>query len=475
MIICKSCGSENGDSDDFCGTCGNFLEWVGERTAVVEPEPATEVADEAGRPGIIERVKEAIVGDASGKGAPGDAAEPVVEPSSPQPPPAAEAAPVPPPPAPLPPPPTPEAPLAPSPEEPPGASAPPLPPPPAGGLAPSVAPADPDAPRGPAHEVTDAPGDAVAEEDAAAARRRAAALVAKAPPAQPKRSEPRPEERRPGKAVRKRPVAPAASAARIRPGDLICGTCGTGNDPERKFCRRDGTSLATAEVAKVPWWWRFRRKKKVRAAGERPEAATERRRRGGGGAWRVVRIATAVLLAITLVGTLGPWSNPIKDRWNTTYRSVRRKVAPEYYRVRPKGWHESRQLAGQEAEKLSDSDFTTSWSPGGDGVGESVIFVFQERVTLGKVIMGTGNSDYINNPRVESVLISYDDFGRFPVACTVEKPWCHLIDLEDTPKPQTRDMQSKHKVTSVRLTIAGTYDAPRGNAALSEVQFFAIK
>ena len=39
----------------------------------------------------------------------------------------------------------------------------------------------------------------------------------------------------------------------------------------------------------------------------------------------------------------------------------------------------------------------------------------------------------------------------------------------------TRDMQSKHKVTSVRLTIAGTYDAPSGNAALSEVQFFAIK
>ncbi|MGH9023265.1 MAG: zinc-ribbon domain-containing protein, partial [Acidimicrobiia bacterium] len=31
MIICTQCGHENEDEDGFCGSCGEFLEWSGER------------------------------------------------------------------------------------------------------------------------------------------------------------------------------------------------------------------------------------------------------------------------------------------------------------------------------------------------------------------------------------------------------------------------------------------------------------
>ena len=33
MIVCTNCGNHNEDSDEFCGSCGKFLEWVGEKVA----------------------------------------------------------------------------------------------------------------------------------------------------------------------------------------------------------------------------------------------------------------------------------------------------------------------------------------------------------------------------------------------------------------------------------------------------------
>ena len=40
MMICTKCGHQNEDGDAFCGSCGTFLEWAGERVAATEPEPA---------------------------------------------------------------------------------------------------------------------------------------------------------------------------------------------------------------------------------------------------------------------------------------------------------------------------------------------------------------------------------------------------------------------------------------------------
>jgi hypothetical protein len=31
MIVCKTCGYRNAGADSFCGSCGGFLEWTGER------------------------------------------------------------------------------------------------------------------------------------------------------------------------------------------------------------------------------------------------------------------------------------------------------------------------------------------------------------------------------------------------------------------------------------------------------------
>ena len=63
MIVCKQCGHHNEDSDTFCGSCGKFLEWTGERVVVAQPEPeppAPEPVPEPAHVGLIDRVKHAV-------------------------------------------------------------------------------------------------------------------------------------------------------------------------------------------------------------------------------------------------------------------------------------------------------------------------------------------------------------------------------------------------------------------------------
>ncbi|WP_143219069.1 zinc ribbon domain-containing protein, partial [Actinokineospora bangkokensis] len=66
MIQCTECGSRNGDSDAFCGACGRFLEWSGEKVAVAKPkvvEVAVPVARK--RPTLYQRVMGAVMGGVS--------------------------------------------------------------------------------------------------------------------------------------------------------------------------------------------------------------------------------------------------------------------------------------------------------------------------------------------------------------------------------------------------------------------------
>ena len=63
MIVCKQCGHHNEDSDTFCGSCGKFLEWTGERVVIAQPEPeppAPEPVPEPAHVGLIDRVRHAV-------------------------------------------------------------------------------------------------------------------------------------------------------------------------------------------------------------------------------------------------------------------------------------------------------------------------------------------------------------------------------------------------------------------------------
>src|SRR5580700_1522740 len=50
MIVCKKCGFNNTDADTFCGSCGAFLEWTGEKVSPPATPEAAYVAPETPEP-----------------------------------------------------------------------------------------------------------------------------------------------------------------------------------------------------------------------------------------------------------------------------------------------------------------------------------------------------------------------------------------------------------------------------------------
>ena len=117
-------------------------------------------------------------------------------------------------------------------------------------------------------------------------------------------------------AVRTR-VAPKPTVAppskELSAGDLICGQCGEGNEPVRKFCRRCGNSLATAEVATTSRSRRFCPNAKRRSS--LPVSVPEHGKFSFG---TVVRVGSYVILAVVLIGGIAYGALPqVRDAINS--------------------------------------------------------------------------------------------------------------------------------------------------------------
>ena len=78
MIVCKSCGFRNNGADSFCGSCGAFLEWTGEKVEPPKPAatPAAEPEPESQKRGLLSRVQSLLYADVGDK-------EPMARPSGP--------------------------------------------------------------------------------------------------------------------------------------------------------------------------------------------------------------------------------------------------------------------------------------------------------------------------------------------------------------------------------------------------------
>src|SRR5919204_339666 len=123
---------------------------------------------------------------------------------------------------------------------------------------------------------------------------------------------------------------------RRRPGDLICGNCGEGNDPIRHFCRRCGNSLDEAIAVRPPWYRRFFN----RLFGVRTREAGWRPRRVGppnvlGGVWRVVRLALGAILVIALLAfaLVPPFRTTVTNRVTALITPVRVALFPHYSQI----------------------------------------------------------------------------------------------------------------------------------------------
>jgi hypothetical protein len=444
VIVCKQCGHHNEDSDTFCGSCGKFLEWTGERVAVAppEPEPVTpEPEPEPAKLGLIDRVKQAVGIEETTPppllAQPESAPAPVATPAP------VAAAPVPP-----------------------AAVAPPPPPPvvwtvPVTSAVPSAPPLQAPAP---------APAPVLAGVGAP--------VAAAAPPTVPAAEEP----------ISRRPSSVAPTVARPRsaprtleaptrhhPGDLICGQCGEGNDPVRHFCRRCGNSLDEALTVRLPWYRRFFNRVfgvRTREAGWRPSRVGPPNVMGG--VWRIIRLAIGALIVLALLAFLliPRFHNLVVDRATSAFTTVRKAVHPNYVPVTPIGASASSATAGHGPMLAIDRYSNTYWAALASDRAPVLVVHFSGPQDIAAIVFrsgasGTAPADAFNlQPRPHGLHLVFSNGYTTDIT---------LNDQDATQTQSTLIDETKAKqVTFVEIHVVTVY-APAAASpsfvAITEVEF----
>ncbi|MFI7022291.1 NADase-type glycan-binding domain-containing protein [Micromonospora sp. NPDC049900] len=262
----------------------------------------------------------------------------------------------------------------------------------------------------------------------------------------------RPSIRRP--VVRQRPPSTEESA-----GGVTCPVCGTGNPPDRRFCRRCGNALdaRTGPSARESWWRRLRR-----AVGR---AANWLFRPRSGVAGLVRRIAALLLVVALLAGLaygvarFGPQAGD----------AVRDRLA-DPQPVSPVSVQASSQAGGHPAEAVVDGISNSYWAPASEGAGggEYVELTFAAPFRLLDLIVHAGVSaqrdEFLRQARPAELELTLWTSGG-----TSES---RVLQLADQAGPQT----FHHVVDDVvraRLTVRQSYgSAPDRRTAVAEVEFF---
>jgi hypothetical protein len=455
LIVCERCGTQNAEGENFCGACGAFLDWDAAPTPAVEsrpqasqsnrataepqlpprpPEPQPPVApDPVAAPDPVTALKPVVAEQPVVAQNPAVAEKPVVA----QNPAVAEkpGRPVVPEPAR----PVPDRTTAPRPPE--NWPTPPTDPPPVAPVSATPVSATPVSPT----PVSPTPVSPTPVSPADAARERRA-----------------PEAVKPGEQKPRRLISTEAPADEPPPneGDLICGDCGAGNVPSRKFCRRCGASLLTAQVmAKPPWWRRLLN----RLRGRRYEAGYRRSVR------QPVRIQGRLILIFTLAALILLAAFPGRPYLSTGVELVKDRTRA-HVRVTPVDSRASSSAKGAGPDRVYDTVSNQYWAPAPTGVGEGQWFEVDlpEPTRVLDLILHTGvaldQKTFLTQGRPREVAVTFtSDTG---------KTTSHVIRLRDEPGKQEFDFRAD-RVVRVRITLRSAYGVgPNRRVAVAELEVF---
>jgi hypothetical protein len=236
-----------------------------------------------------------------------------------------------------------------------------------------------------------------------------------------------------------------------------CPWCGTGNRPDRHFCRRCAMTMdgRPADPARRPWWRRLPGLgvRRVPWAGERP-----RLRRGLGRVLSWVVGAVALALLVTAALNTGTAVQSVRDHF-----TKRAPISPDSYRA-------SRSFAGHGPGLAFDKFNNTWWGPGltESDAGEWVEADFSQPADLLDVVITSG----------ESTLPS--DLSKSALPHTIEavvttadgRTQNRFLTLDQASGGQTRAFRASD-VTSVRFILRSAYGASAlKQVAIAEIEFF---
>ncbi|MEU8224666.1 zinc ribbon domain-containing protein [Kribbella sp. NPDC048915] len=276
--------------------------------------------------------------------------------------------------------------------------------------------------------------------------------------------EPQPVKARPA------PVRRATPSSKLNPGDLICGDCGEGNAPDRKFCRRCGHSLASAEVVKTPWWRRLRRRRRPRTmvAGSRParpgESAAPRVFRT---ALRRVRAAVGILMLtfVLLSGLYPPLRTYVVQQASNVKQKISGVAESALAPIRPAAVQGSKATVGHPPKAAFDTFTNTTWAaPWNQKTPPTLTDQLDHAVALRKVIVSNGDKkNFAALIRPATLQFRYSNEQT------------ELITLADTPEPQEFTLRNGIGVNQLTVIVVSVYPAQGArDLALSEIELFGI-
>jgi hypothetical protein len=267
-----------------------------------------------------------------------------------------------------------------------------------------------------------------------------------------------------------RPTKKAAPTRILQPGDLICGDCGEGNAPSRRFCSRCGSSLVTAEKVHIPWWKRiFRRRPKQAATAAEAEAAlagTKKRKRSP--LAKLMPLVRRVIPVVLLVGgvvyaSVTPFRTYVNTRANAAYTWGMGFIHPQYTPVHPLQVTDGAELKGHPGSALSDGFTNTFWAaPVGDKAFVTMKFDHPVDVSRALIRIGiSGNFQGADRPQTLHLVFST---GK-----------TQDISLDDKADPQEVKFKAGGKVTSIEIHVASVYRAQSDSVAITEIELFSKK
>lgn len=266
---------------------------------------------------------------------------------------------------------------------------------------------------------------------------------------------------------------------RLRPGDLICGECGEGNAPARKFCSRCGESLLAAETVQIPWW-----RKLLPRRGPKTVAVSDQRRPGSTGvsvrkagpdirhgfrrAYRIGRMVVGLALigAGILYGAFAPFRNLVNGEFTSAKQRAgsiasSRTLVP----VHPVKVSANVGVPRHPGIHAVDGFTNTYWLAPWSSAHEPVLTLdFGRKVTLERMILMSGASDNYTadgRPATLNLIFSNDE--------------SYTLVPKDSPKDQTLTIHNGALVSSVQIQVGSVYPGLSGsNVAISDIELFAL-
>lgn len=272
------------------------------------------------------------------------------------------------------------------------------------------------------------------------------------------------------------PITRTAPSRRLRPGDLICGQCGEGNPPVRRFCSRCGTELVDALVVKPRWWQRLLRRRGPRTAeaGTRPgragaRAAPQARFKGF---YRKLRAGIAVLMgaAAMLYLLVPPLRGEVNDLFGSPVSEARgrveRTINPEFVPVRPVERTATSRKRGFGGHLAVDQGNNTWWlAPWDPKRQPKLTLTFREPVDLDRLIVISGAAEkFISTHRPAQLHLVYSTRRS------------DTVTVKDVAEPQPLVLKNAQGVRTVEITVRDIYQAKNSkNVAVTEFEFFTQK